>query len=81
MRSHPSTVLNAEVGYHARTRWIVMLQVFNVLDRAVSDVDYFYPSRLPGEPVAGVADVHSHPQGPRSIRVVVSRGAPRVSER
>jgi hypothetical protein len=51
--------------------------VFNLLDRAVSDVDYYYVSRLPGEPAAGIADVHSHPQGPRSLRLVVSMGSTR----
>jgi hypothetical protein len=81
VRSHPSTVLSAEVGYDAYRPWTVVLQAFNILDQAVSDVDYYYVSRLPGEPVAGVADVHSHPQAPRSIRVVVSLGSPQISER
>ena len=39
-----------------------------------SDVDYYYTSRLPGEPVGGIADVHTHPQEPRSIRLVLSTG-------
>jgi outer membrane receptor protein involved in Fe transport len=77
VRSSASAVLNAEVGYHARRPWSVVLQVFNLLDRAVSDVDYYYVSRLPGEPAAGIADVHSHPQGPRSLRLVVSTGSTR----
>jgi hypothetical protein len=54
------------------SRWTVALEVFNLLDRAVSDVDYYYTSRLPAEPSQGVADVHTHPQGPRSLRLVVS---------
>ncbi|MFI5371224.1 MAG: TonB-dependent receptor [Candidatus Eisenbacteria bacterium] len=77
VRSGASTVLNAEVGYDARRPWSVVLQAFNLLDRAVSDVDYYYVSRLPGEPTIGVADVHTHPQGPRSIRLVVSMGSTR----
>jgi hypothetical protein len=52
--------------------------VFNLLDRAVSDVDYYYVSRLPDEPAAGIADVHSHPQGPRSVRLVISTGSSRA---
>ena len=35
----------------------------------VSDIDYFYVSRLPGEPAAGIADVHTHPALPRTVRV------------
>ncbi len=32
-------------------------------------LDYFYTSRLPGEPLAGVDDVHTHPSIPRTARV------------
>jgi hypothetical protein len=38
-------------------------------------VDYYYTSRLPGEPLQGIADVHFHPQEPRSIRLAFSTGA------
>jgi hypothetical protein len=44
-------------------------EVFNILNAADSDVDYYYPSRLPGEPVAGVSDYHFHPTIPRTARV------------
>ena len=47
------------------------LEAFNVFDAKVSDIDYFYESRLPGEPSEGVADVHSHPAEPRSFRVAL----------
>jgi hypothetical protein len=74
VRSRASTILNTQLGLHAHNRWTAELQVFNLLDRAVSDVDYYYSSRLPGEPVKGIADVHTHPQEPRSIRLVLSTG-------
>jgi TonB dependent receptor/TonB-dependent Receptor Plug Domain len=74
VRSHASTVLNTQLGYRVHGRWTVALQVFNLLDRAVSDVDYYYTSRLPREPAAGIADVHAHPQAPRSIRLTLSTG-------
>jgi hypothetical protein len=74
VRSGASTILNTQLGFRAHDRWTVELQVFNLLDRATSDVDYYYTSRLPGEPMEGVADVHTHPQGPRSIRLVFSMG-------
>jgi hypothetical protein len=76
VRSRASTILNTQLGYHVRGRWTVALEVFNLLDRAVSDVDYYYTSRLPGEPSPGIADVHTHPQGPRSLRLVVSMAPP-----
>ena len=46
-----------------------MVDVFNLLDASASDIDYFYTSRLPGEPAAGIADVHLHPTLPRTARV------------
>jgi hypothetical protein len=39
------------------------------LARMVSDIDYFYASRLPGEPADGVEDIHTHPALPRSARI------------
>ena len=38
-----------------------MLEAFNLFDANVSDIDYFYASRLPGEPADGVEDIHTHP--------------------
>jgi hypothetical protein len=35
----------------------------------VSDVDYFYASRLPGEPAAGIDDIHFHPVEKRALRI------------
>ena len=49
----------------------LMVEGFNLLDSDVSDIDYFYTSRLPGEPLAGVEDVHLHPSLPRSGRVTL----------
>ena len=46
-----------------------MLEAFNLFDAEVSDIDYFYASRLPGEPADGVEDIHTHPALPRSARL------------
>jgi hypothetical protein len=70
VRSKPAHVFTAQVGY-AYGRLSVKLDVFNLLDAAVSDVDYFYASRLPGEPASGVDDVHFHPMEPRTLRLGV----------
>ena len=42
--------------------------MFNLFDRKASDIDYFYTSRLQGEPAAGIDDVHFHPVEPRRFR-------------
>jgi len=68
VRSQASTTLSAEVG-HPLGRWgTLVIEGFNLLDAKVSDIDYFYTSRLPGEPAAGVDDIHTHPEAPRTFR-------------
>jgi hypothetical protein len=47
----------------------LVLEAFNLFDAEVSDIDYFYASRLPGEPADGVEDIHTHPALPRSARL------------
>lgn len=44
------------------------LDVFNIANRLVNDIQYFYESRLPGE-AGPVADRHVHPGVPRSLRL------------
>jgi outer membrane receptor protein involved in Fe transport len=69
VRSRASTTLNARLGWRLSRRYAVGLDVFNLTDAQVSDIDYFYESRLPGEPAEGVADIHTHPLESRSFRL------------
>jgi hypothetical protein len=72
VRSMPSSTLNLRVtrefeqliGKGAS----ITLDVFNLGNRQVNDIQYFYESRLPGEATA-VADRHVHPAEPRSVRI------------
>ncbi len=65
VRAGSSFVLNARLAYALSDRWLVAVEGFNLLDRDDSDVEYFYASRLPGEPEEGIEDVHFHPvEGP-----------------
>jgi hypothetical protein len=69
----PSTfALNARIGWRTR-HWEIALDVLNLLDRANNDIAYFYTSRLRGEPIGGVDDVHFHPAEPRTLRLSVGR--------
>jgi len=43
--------------------------IFNLFDEVVSDIDYYFASRLPGEPLEGVSDIHFHPAAPRTVRI------------
>ncbi len=47
----------------------VTLDMLNLTDRKNNDISYYYSSRLPGEPLAGVSDVHVHPSEPRTLRL------------
>jgi hypothetical protein len=69
VRSKASTLVNADVAFSLRPGWSVQASVFNLLDAKVSDIDYYYASRLPGEPADGVDDVHTHPSPPRTFRI------------
>jgi outer membrane cobalamin receptor len=72
VRSHPSNLVNARIAYRFTPRIRIDADVFNVLDAQVSDVDYLYTSRLPGEPAEGVNDVHFHPVEKRALRLSVT---------
>ena len=68
-RSKSSTSLNARVGYRLSPKMRIELDGFNLMNRKASAIDYFYTSRLPGEPAAGVDSIHFHPIESRSFRV------------
>ncbi len=67
-----SLTFNGRIGWR-NGRWELALDVLNILDRANDDIAYYYVSRLPGEPAAGVADTHLHPAEPRTVRFSVLR--------
>jgi outer membrane receptor protein involved in Fe transport len=71
VRSASTAIAYARVGYKFNRRWSMQLDAFNLFDRKVSDIDYYYASRLPGEPAEGVDDIHYHPAERRSFRVTV----------
>jgi TonB dependent receptor/Carboxypeptidase regulatory-like domain/TonB-dependent Receptor Plug Domain len=74
VRSRSTSLLNLQAGYRFGCDVRLVLDVFNALNSRASDIDYFYTSRLPGEPAAGVADRHLHPVLPRTARVSLQYG-------
>jgi hypothetical protein len=69
--SRQSWQVNARVGYR-KNDWSLDLDCLNLLGREDNDIEYFYPSRLAGEPI-GVDDVHLHPAEPRTFRITLTR--------
>jgi hypothetical protein len=72
VRSSSSHLVTAQLGHTFSERVTVKVDVFNLFDAEVSDIDYYYASRLSGEPAGGVEDVHTHPVEPLSVRLGVS---------
>ncbi len=68
VRSKSTATINAHVGYKINARNRVEVEGFNLANRQASAIDYYYTSRLQGEPAAGVNDIHFHPIESRSFR-------------
>ncbi|RFC42248.1 MAG: TonB-dependent Receptor Plug Domain [Verrucomicrobia bacterium] len=60
--------ISARTGYR-KGAWEVALEALNLLDARDNDIEYFYTSRLTGEPAVGVDDHHIHPVEPRQLRL------------
>lgn len=66
-----SLVFNLRAGYR-QEKWDAYVEVLNLFDTDANDIEYYYESRLPGEPAAGIADVHYHPMEPLSLRTGIT---------
>ena len=69
VQSASTTIWNAELGITLNEQMRVSIEGFNLFNSDVADIDYFYASRLPGEPIDGVEGIHTHPSIPRTARV------------
>ncbi len=69
VQSDHTMTLNGQMGYKINPNVRALIQGFNLLNTQAHAIDYFYPSRLPGESQEGMADLHFHPIESRSFRV------------
>jgi len=74
VRSEATSLLNVQGGVQLKSRARIVADIFNLTDAEVSDIDYYFTSRLQGEPLAGIDDIHFHPAVPRTFRVSLSVG-------
>lgn len=72
VRSPGYREVNLNLGYKLTPNLRVQVDVFNLFNSKDDAADYFYADRLPGEPAAGVEDIHAHPLEPRSARVGIT---------
>jgi hypothetical protein len=55
---------NVDLGYKGNPRLKVEVSVYNLFNSTANAAAFFYTSRLPGEPAAGVTDFQVHPLEP-----------------
>ena len=72
VNSRSTAIAYARAGYRMTQQTSLTLDVFNLFNRKASDIDYYYASRLNGEPASGVNDLHLHPVEPRSLRLTLT---------
>ena len=69
VRSQASDLTQGQVRWRPSRHLTCSGEVFNAFNRKAADIEYFYVSRLPGEPAAGVAGLVTHPVEPRQVRL------------
>jgi hypothetical protein len=69
VRSAASTLFNSQIAYDLNSKVRVTLDILNIFDVIVNDMEYYYPTRLKGEPAAGISDYEIHPSEPLSVRL------------
>ncbi len=74
VRATATTLVNAEAGWLFHRGIRLRMNLLNALDARDFDIQYYYASRLPGEPTEGVNDLHFHPVEPRHVRLSLSWG-------
>jgi hypothetical protein len=74
VRSGSATLVNSSAALVLASRLRAELTVINVFDRRPKEIAYFYASRLPGEGIDGVEDVHAHSAAPRQWRFAIKWG-------
>jgi hypothetical protein len=71
--SGATSLFDARAGYTFENGLKLTLDVLNLLNTQADQISYYYASRLPGEPLAGVNDVHFHPVEPLAVRFTVAK--------
>jgi outer membrane receptor protein involved in Fe transport len=64
---------NLEGAHAFDNGWKLGVGVYNLLDTKADAAAFWYADRLPGEPAAGVSDLHVHPIEPLTVRFTLSR--------
>ncbi len=71
VRAPGSALINLRLGYRFDRQTSLALDIYNLFDRRVNDIEYWYDSQLAGES-SPIFDRHVHPGEPRSARLTIS---------
>ena len=69
--AHRATLAHLSLGWAGR-HYALRADVLNLFDSDDRDIEYFYASRLEGEPLEGIEDRHFHRFEPRQVRVTLT---------
>jgi outer membrane receptor protein involved in Fe transport len=74
-RGSPTLLVNLRAAWTPQSAkgWEFYADLLNVFDSKADDIDYYYATRFPGEPVDGVEDINSRIVEPRQLRVGVKK--------
>ncbi|QKS02208.1 TonB-dependent receptor [Sphingomonas sp. CL5.1] len=64
---------NLDVGYRLPHGFKFQISIYNLFDSRDAAADYYYTTRLPGEPAEGIAGFQTHPLEPRSARFTLTK--------
>jgi hypothetical protein len=70
VKSQSTSIVNGEVGFKFSEQLRLTAEAYNIFDAEVSDIDYYFASRLRDEPEP-VEDIHFHAAIPRSARLAL----------
>ncbi|MEO7568038.1 MAG: TonB-dependent receptor, partial [Croceibacterium sp.] len=75
LRGEPTVLLNLRAAWtpHQFSGWEVYGELLNALDSKRDDIDYFYVTRLQGEPLDGIEGRNSRIVEPRQFRLGVKK--------
>jgi hypothetical protein len=73
-RSADSNLVSLDTGLRLSRRLTLRADVRNAFNSRSSEIDYFYTSRVAGEPAGGVDGIHFHPVEPFTVRLSMVLG-------
>jgi outer membrane receptor protein involved in Fe transport len=73
VQGHGYGIWSGDAHYLLGKGWSVGLGIYNLFNKKADAAEFWYIDRLPGEPAAGVADIHIHPLEGTSGRFTIAK--------